>query len=95
MPQDWRVHVEQMHTHETGITTALAATRGQLERLENEAGRALDKVAARERYLNTQLEPQLAEFRLLQDRLAETRERYRQASGGVTGRTGTLAQVRA
>ena len=33
------------------------------------------------------------EFRAMQDQLAETKERYRQASGGVTERTKILAEV--
>ena len=37
--------------------------------------------------------PFFQEFRTMQDQLAETKEKYRMASGGVQERTRTLAEV--
>ena len=37
----------------------------------------------------------LQEYRSMRDQLAETKERYREASGGVTERTRELAEVSA
>ena len=87
------MHVEQMHMHQSGIDSSLKETHTYLDKLYDEITRTLEKIGSREKYLNTQLEQQLVEFRTMQDQLAETRERYRQGSGGVTERTRTLAEV--
>ncbi|XP_064650800.1 intraflagellar transport protein 57 homolog [Lineus longissimus] len=91
--KDWRVHVEQMHQHKEGIETSLVETGTQLDKLHDEITRTLEKIGSREKYINTQLEHLLQEFRHMQDQLAETKERYRQGSGGVTERTRLLAEV--
>lgn len=91
--KDWRVHVEQMHQHKDGIETSLTETRQYLDKLHDEITRTLEKIASREKYINNQLEHHLVEFRGAQDSLAETKERYRQASGGVTERSRLLAEV--
>ena len=83
-----------MHQHRDGIQTSLKATRTHLDKLHDDITKTLEKIASREKYMNSQLEHQLSEFRSLQDQLAETKERYRQASGGVTERTRSLAEVR-
>ena len=82
-----------MHQHRDGIDTALKDTKTQLDRLHNEITRTLEKIGSREKYINNQLENLLQEFRTMQDQLAETKEKYRQASGGVTERTQILAEV--
>lgn len=91
--KDWRVHMDQMQVHQEGIDNALKETKGNLDKLYNEITRTLEKIGSREKYLNSQLEHHLHEFRSMQDQLAETKERYRQASGGVTDRTKTLAEI--
>ena len=94
LSQDWRVHVEQMHHHNDGINTSLRDSQSQLDRLQTEISRTLEKIGSREKYINSQLEQHLNEFRALQDQLAQTKERYRQGSGGVTERAKLLAEVR-
>ena len=91
--QDWRVHLEQMHQHRDGIQTSLTETKVHLDKLHDEISHTLEKIASREKYLNNQLEHLLGDFRLAQDQLAETKEKYRQASGGVTERSRLLAEV--
>ncbi|KAL3884532.1 hypothetical protein ACJMK2_024666, partial [Sinanodonta woodiana] len=91
--KDWRVHVEQMHSHKDGIETSLIETKTYLDKLHEEITRTLEKISSREKYINNQLEHLLGEFRGTQDNLAETKERYRQASGGVTERSRQLADV--
>ena len=87
------MHVEQMHQHKDGIETSLTETGQYLDKLHEEITRTLEKIASREKYINNQLEHHLVEFRGAQDSLAETKERYRQASGGVTERSRLLAEV--
>lgn len=91
--KDWRVHLEQMHQHHDGIETSLTDSRAHLDKLQDEISRTLEKIASREKYINSQLEHLLMNFRSVQDALAETKEKYRQASGGVTERSRALAEI--
>lgn len=91
--KDWRTHYEQMQQHSEGIKSSLTETKGHLDKLHHEISRTLEKISSREKYINNQLEHLLQEFRSLQDTSAETKERYRQGSGGVTELTKSLAQI--
>ncbi|XP_022098486.1 intraflagellar transport protein 57 homolog [Acanthaster planci] len=91
--KDWRTHVDQMHQHRDGIQSALTDTKGYLDKLHKEISRTLEKITSREKYINNQLEHLLQEYRGMQDNSAEMKEQYRQASGGVTERTRTLAEI--
>lgn len=91
--KDWRVHVEQMHQHKDGIESSLTETKTHLDKLQNEITRTLEKISSREKYINNQLEHLLVEFRGAQEQLSESKERYRQASGGVTERSRLLGEV--
>ncbi|XP_003708423.1 intraflagellar transport 57 [Megachile rotundata] len=85
--RDWRSHIEQMKQFHTNIATNLTGTKSQLDKLRTDVTSALDKVKARESYLNRQLEPVLKEYQTLQDELSKIKEQYRDVSGGVTERT--------
>ncbi|CAB4010710.1 intraflagellar transport 57 homolog [Paramuricea clavata] len=91
--KDWRNHHEQMQQHSEGIKETLTETKGYLDKLQLEISKTLEKISSREKYVNNQLEQLLSEYRGLQDNLAETKERYRQGSGGVTQLTKSLAQI--
>ncbi|XP_029046808.1 intraflagellar transport protein 57 homolog [Osmia bicornis bicornis] len=85
--RDWRSHIEQMKQFHTNIGTNLTGTKSQLDKLRTDITSALDKVKARESYLNRQLDPILKEYQTLQDELSKIKEQYRDVSGGVTERT--------
>ncbi|CAD5111160.1 DgyrCDS496 [Dimorphilus gyrociliatus] len=91
--KDWRVHMDQMTTNSQGIEKCMSETKLQLDKLHDEITKTLEKIGSREKYINNQLEHLLVEFRTMQDRLAETKEKYRQGSGGVTERSRILAEV--
>ncbi len=91
--RDWRTHLDQMHSYRNGIEEALNTTKAHLDRLHADIGRTLEKISSREKYLNSQLEAPLADFRQLTDQLAATKEQYKQVSGGVTERSRTLAML--
>jgi len=91
--KDWRGHVDEMHSHQKSIEDALKETSSQLTRLHDDIHRTLEKVTSRENYLNNHLDQPLSSFRTMQDHLAEVKEQYRQASGGVTERTRSLTEV--
>lgn len=91
--RDWRAHLDQMHSHRQGIEDALTTTRTHLDKLHTDVGRTLEKIASREKYLNSQLEVPLAELKRLADNLAAAREQYKSVSGGVTERSRKLAEI--
>ncbi|XP_068925906.1 intraflagellar transport protein 57 homolog isoform X2 [Petaurus breviceps papuanus] len=91
--KDWRIHVDQMHQYKNEIESALKETKGFLDKLQNEISRNLEKISSREKYINNQLEHLLQEYRAAQAQLSEVRERYQQASGGVTERTRILSEI--
>lgn len=91
--KDWRIHVDQMHQHKSGIESALKETKGFLDKLHNEISRTLEKIGSREKYINNQLEHLVQEYRGAQAQLSEARERYQQGNGGVTERTRLLSEV--
>ncbi|XP_031518843.1 intraflagellar transport protein 57 homolog isoform X3 [Papio anubis] len=91
--QDWRIHVDQMHQHKSGIESALKETKGFLDKLHNEITRTLEKIGSREKYINNQLENLVQEYRAAQAQLSEAKERYQQGNGGVTERTRLLSEV--
>ncbi|XP_072525163.1 intraflagellar transport protein 57 homolog [Salminus brasiliensis] len=91
--KDWRIHVSQMHQHQDGIKTSLKDTKGYLNRLLEEISKTQEKVSSREKYINSQLEHLITDYRNVQSKLSEAKEMYQQGSGGVTERTKTLAEI--
>ncbi|KAM9844947.1 intraflagellar transport protein 57 homolog isoform 2-T2 [Aulostomus maculatus] len=89
--KDWRTHLDQMHRHRDGITSSLSEAQVYLNKLQEDISKTLEKVSSREKYLNNQLEHPIQEYRSAQAKLSEVKERYKQASGGVTERTRILA----
>ncbi|XP_022617547.1 intraflagellar transport protein 57 homolog isoform X2 [Seriola dumerili] len=91
--KDWRIHVDQMHQHRDGIKSSLKEAKSYLDKLQEDIGKTLEKVSSREKYINNQLEHLIQEYRSAQAKLSEAKERYQQASGGVTERTRVLAEI--
>nr|CAD7423710.1 unnamed protein product [Timema monikensis] len=91
--RDWRSRLDQMQQHREGIDGALATARAQLDKLHTDISQTLEKMSSREKYLNTQLETYLVQYRSLQDDFSRVSTQYRQVSGGVTERSRTLAHV--
>uniref|UniRef100_A0A8C6WV35 Intraflagellar transport protein 57 homolog n=1 Tax=Neogobius melanostomus TaxID=47308 RepID=A0A8C6WV35_9GOBI len=91
--KDWRIHVDQMHQHRDGINSSLQDAKGHLDKLQEDISKTLEKVSSREKYINNQLEGLIQQYRSAQAQLREVKERYQQASGGVTERTRVLAEI--
>lgn len=91
--KDWRLHVSQMHQHQDGIKTSLKEAKGYLDKLVNEITKSQEKVSSREKYINTQLEHLITEYRNAQSKLSEVKELYQQGSGEVTKRTQILTEI--
>ncbi|XP_066509090.1 intraflagellar transport protein 57 homolog isoform X2 [Hoplias malabaricus] len=92
--KDWRIHVSQMHQHQEGIKTSLKEATGYLDKLLEEISKTQEKVGSREKYINSQLEHLITDYRNAQSKLSEAKDLYQQGSGGVTERTRTLAEVK-
>merc|ERR1719427_2360845 len=84
--KDWRAHVEQMNTHKIGIETTFAKSKQQLSKMQAEIQKTLEKIGSREKYINGQLENLVQDYRNVQERFAQSNEKYRQGSSGVTER---------
>ncbi|KAM7400029.1 hypothetical protein PAMA_004629 [Pampus argenteus] len=91
--KDWRIHVDQMHQHRDGIKSSLKEAKSYLDKLQEDIGKTLEKVSSREKYINNQLEHLIHDYRSAQAKHSEAKERYQQASGGVTERTRVLAEI--
>jgi len=91
--KDWRTHLDQMLENRKNMSTSLAASKTQLDQMHQEITRTLEKITSREKYINSQMEGPIAEYRRLKDRLAEIEEKYRSAGSTVTDQSRTLAQI--
>ncbi|XP_064470641.1 intraflagellar transport protein 57 homolog [Ornithodoros turicata] len=91
--KDWRSHLDQVQQYRKDMDEGMTAAKAQLERLSTDITNTLDKAASREKYLNSQLDPLLVEYRAAQEFLVQAREQYRSVSGGVTERSRILAQI--
>uniref|UniRef100_A0A671Z4Q0 Intraflagellar transport protein 57 homolog n=1 Tax=Sparus aurata TaxID=8175 RepID=A0A671Z4Q0_SPAAU len=87
---DWRIHVDQMHQHQDTFKSSLEEAKSYLDKLQEDISKTLEKVSSREKYIDSQLERLIQEYRSAQ---ASAKEHYQQASGGVTERTRVLAEV--
>ena len=50
-----------MHTHKSGIDATLSDTKVYLDKLHQEISKTLEKIASREKYINTQVSGGLLE----------------------------------
>lgn len=92
-PKDWRSHLGQIHKYKDEMDASLTATRSQLETLYNSIGQTLEKLAKREKYINSQVEGLLEELKNTQEELTKIKEQYKNVSGGVTERSHILASI--
>jgi len=91
--KDWRTHLDQMLENRKNMSTSLTASKTHLDQMHHEITRTLEKITSREKYINSQMEGPIAEYRRLKDRLAEIEEKYRSAGSTVTDQSRTLAQI--
>lgn len=90
---DWRLHVQEMHSHKKDVDEHFVGTRDALGKLGAEVHKNLDKVGAREKYLQLQLEPIVNEYNSLQGHLKTIMDNYRVVSGGVTEKSRQLSEL--
>ena len=73
-----------MLTIRSGIEESLTSTKNHLDKLQAEIAKTLEKISSREKYMNSQLESQLNEYRQLSQTLAQTKEQYKQVNMQTT-----------
>uniref|UniRef100_A0A915CDG5 Intraflagellar transport protein 57 homolog n=2 Tax=Parascaris univalens TaxID=6257 RepID=A0A915CDG5_PARUN len=91
--KDWRMHLEQMQTYRSSVGELMNATWPPLDSMSKELEKNLERIAMREKHLNSQLEGLLNQLRSVRDKMAESKEKYKEASGGIMERTQTLQRV--
>jgi len=91
--KDWRTHVEQMQQHKRGIETSYSGAKYQLDKMQSDIQKTLEKIGSREKYINNQLEHLVQEYRSTQESFAQAKEKYKQGSTGVSERSRTLAEL--
>eukprot|EP00052_Salpingoeca_macrocollata_P005739 m.49277 g.49277 ORF g.49277 m.49277 type:complete len:427 (-) comp15027_c0_seq2:25-1305(-) len=91
--RDWRSHIEDLKQHEQSVKTGFAQSKPQLDKLHADVTRALEKINNREKFINSQLEHIVEEYRTQQDSLAGHRERYKNASKSVNELSKELATL--
>ncbi|KAH9280163.1 Intraflagellar transport protein 57 -like protein [Echinococcus granulosus] len=91
--RDWRSRLDQIDHHSRSINVCFTESRGHLKTLQEDLSRGLDKISSREKYINSQIDRVLTEYRCVQDRLSEVKEAYTQASGNIAERSKALAQL--
>lgn len=73
--KDWRSHLEQAHSHKKEIEQLLPESKVHLDKVNAEVSSELEKVATRERFLNSQFDALIMEYRLVRERLGEVQVR--------------------
>ncbi|XP_054263754.1 intraflagellar transport protein 57 homolog [Macrosteles quadrilineatus] len=91
--RDWRAHLEQMKQYQSSLQEVMSSANSQLQHLSTDLGNSLNKIQSRDKFLNSQLESLLYQYRTVQDELAKISEQYREVSGGVSERQKTLARI--
>ncbi|XP_053508294.1 intraflagellar transport protein 57 homolog [Ictalurus furcatus] len=91
--KDWRSHVSQMLQHQDGIKSSLKEAKAYLDKLLEEISKTQEKVNSREKYINSQLQHLITDYRNAQAKFCEAKELYQWGSGGVTERTRTVAEI--
>ncbi|GAB6021403.1 Intraflagellar transport protein 57 [Chamberlinius hualienensis] len=91
--KDWRNHLEQMRLHFDEIDQIFSPTKTQLEKLSSDVSRSIDKISSREKYLNSQLESQLNNYRTIMEQLETLNEQYHRVNGGIIDRSRKLTEI--
>lgn len=91
--KEWRAHLEQTQKHEKTILGVFPETQGALNKIGNEAGNMLQRVANKEKYLNNQFDSYADEYRQAHEQLKTSQEEYQTTNQRVTKLTQELSGV--
>lgn len=68
-------------------------TQSTLSRLQSEIEKTLEKIASREKYINTQFEGQIEEYKAIQSHMSEHKQKYNVAQSRVNELTNELSRI--
>lgn len=61
--RDWRTHLEQIKNYRTTIDDSMKSVKSQLDKLSKEIAETMEKITSREKFLNSNLDSLLNEYR--------------------------------
>lgn len=79
--RDWRSRLELLSTYSTRVSGTIHTSHEMLTKVSGVLERQMERISAREKYLNTQLNPLLIQFSKKQEQLKQVEAKYRLASG--------------
>ncbi|KAI9146524.1 intra-flagellar transport protein 57-domain-containing protein [Paraphysoderma sedebokerense] len=91
--KDWRIHLQQMIQHDTSIDTEISDTKTHLNRLRSEIETTLEKLQSREKYINSQFDTLIEEYRSTQDTLSRYRHEYNATNETVSNLSKDLMKI--
>jgi intraflagellar transport protein 57 len=90
--KEWRAHLELMETNLKTIESTVAETLSQMERLGGDVKSNTEKIATREKHINSQFSHLVHNYRAQQEQLASLQEQYKQLVDGVGEKTQYLQE---
>ncbi|XP_055704834.1 intraflagellar transport protein 57 homolog [Phlebotomus papatasi] len=92
-PRDWRAHLEQMKSFKSTIEQASLDTDVQLKKLQTGIGHVMEKIESREKHLNAELQPLIAQYRTLSVELKQLSQVIQEVDGEKTAKERELAGI--
>ena len=81
--KEWRTHIEHTKKHEQVIKDTLPEAQKQLARIADNVRSSLDRVSAKERYMNNQFDGIVQDYKAIQVQLNDVQSRHGDAGGAV------------
>lgn len=91
--KEWRGHIEQTIKHETTIAKHLPATQTSVEQIASAIGSTLERMSAKEKFINNQFEQICTDYAQTQTKLKEVTEQHKLSSDNVEGLASELQMV--
>lgn len=91
--KDWRAHLEAAHQHLETITTSFPETKSQLDRVSAEVSEALEKIRARETFVNNEVGHLTVQYRNTREQLLDKQESYNKSTENVAELSNELAHI--
>ncbi|CEM20327.1 unnamed protein product [Vitrella brassicaformis CCMP3155] len=83
-PKEWRTHLEQTQVFKKTVDEHLPTASGQLNKISQEIGGALERVRNKEAFINQQFEHLALDHQHVQQDLRKTQQRYTELNDTVT-----------
>ncbi|XP_017851969.1 intraflagellar transport protein 57 homolog [Drosophila busckii] len=93
--RDWRTHISQMETLNGSIASVAENTQSQLKKLHSEFTFNLEKIESREKHLNNELQPHIAQYKELSIELSSVQYAQTQLQADLEKQMNQLSEVMA